>query len=73
MSEYHIYMYFRKFDLFIGTAVHGKTVKICNGHFTPTRKPSDWKDSDCYKIFVSPTIKYSGDDCYAKPERYVAL
>lgn len=42
----------------------GEEVFERSGHFTPTRKP--YLEFDTKKIFLSPTIKYSGGPAYAK-------
>jgi len=47
-------------------ALGGKKLSEVDGHFNDSRKP---KGFDTKQIFVSPSVRYSGHNCYAKPKR----
>ena len=49
----------------------GSMVKQPKGHFTESKKPT--KDFDVNQIFVSPSIKYSGCEVYAKSKEWVSI
>ena len=49
-------------------ALGGKKLSEEEGHFQDGRKP---KGFDTKQIFVSPSVRYSGHDSYAKPKRYL--
>ena len=46
----------------------GRRLREADGHFTDDRKPTGF---DTKQIFVSPSIRYSGDNCYSKVKEYV--
>lgn len=48
-------------------AFGGSKVHEAEGHYNDHRKP---KGFDTRKIFVSPSIKYSGCPAYAQKQRY---
>ncbi|XP_035698644.1 neuralized-like protein 4 [Branchiostoma floridae] len=48
-------------------AVGGRKLSEKEGHFTDERKPEGF---DTKQIFLSPSIKYSGCDVYAKPKTF---
>ena len=47
-------------------ALGGRKLSEEEGHYNDDRKP---KGFDTKQIFVSPSVRYSGHDCYAKPKR----
>ena len=47
-------------------ALGGKKLSEEEGHFDDDRKP---KGFDTKQIFVSPSVRYSGHNTYAKPKR----
>ena len=47
-------------------ALGGRKLSEEEGHFNDNRKPSGF---DTKQIFVSPSVRYSGRNCYAKPKR----
>ena len=47
-------------------ALGGRKLSEEEGHFNDNRKPSGF---DTKQIFVSPSVRYSGHNCYAKPKR----
>ena len=49
-------------------ALGGRKLSEEEGHFNDSRKP---KGFDTKQIFVSPSVRYSGHDSYAKPKGYV--
>lgn len=48
-------------------ALGGTTLGERGEHFNDNWKPLGF---DTKQIFVSPSIRYAGHNCYAKPERY---
>ena len=46
---------------------NGKDIVELTGHFNDMMKPEGF---DTKQIFVSPSIKYAGDDAYAANSRY---
>ena len=47
-------------------ALGGRKLSEEEGHFNDNRKPSGF---DTKQIFVSPSVRYSGHNCYAKIKR----
>lgn len=45
----------------------GKQLRESGGHFNDKWKPTEF---DTKRIFVSPSVKYAGHQCYAKSTRY---
>ena len=67
-------MYFNILCMFlyvIGAIIAGGSeVKQPKGHYTKGNKP---KHFDVDQIFVSPSIKYSGCEVYAKSREWVSI
>ena len=51
-------------------ALGGKKLREEEGHFDDERKPEGF---DTKQIFVLPSVRYSGHNCYAKPERCISV
>ncbi|PFX18848.1 Neuralized-like protein 4 [Stylophora pistillata] len=48
-------------------ALGGRKLSEVDGHFNDNRKPTGF---DTKQIFVSPSVRYSGHNCYAKPKSF---